>query len=154
MRRGLLLLAAAMVWSLGSAQNASAAKPADGSVRPALLNKDFRELDSDHNGFLSIEEVFGRKPQKGSAQRKAFDQADRDGNDWLSAAEFEQLRRIVAQGLSNSNRPKQAGKKGAGAKQGGPKQAGKKRGGAGKPAAKGRARQDGRKHAAKKRRGR
>lgn len=61
-------------------------------------NKSFNELDEDHNNNLSDREIFGSKPKKGSMARKAFDKADRDRNDWITRAEFQELQRLAKTG--------------------------------------------------------
>jgi hypothetical protein len=96
------------------------------------VGKKFKDLDSDQNGFLSIEEIFGSMPKRGTMPRNVFEAADRDGNDWMNAQEFLLLQRILVAGpekvLGKNGGKKPAAKKGA-AKKPAAKKGGNKKGG-------------------------
>jgi hypothetical protein len=70
--------------------------------------KTFAELDKDDNGFLSMEEIYGAIPKRGHPARNAFERADRDGNDWLTAQEYSLLARMGF--TAPAKKPGQAGK--------------------------------------------
>jgi len=134
----------------GQAKGKDAAKPAPKKkpAGPPLENpvgRNFKDLDKDKNGFLSIEEIFGRLPQRGSPQRDSFEAADRDGNDWMNAQEFILLQRILVAG-PRKVLPQKGGKKPAA------KKPAAKKPGAKKPPAKKAPRKKGRKARGKKRR--
>ncbi len=117
--RRILLVVVAIglaAWSAGHAlaadknDGAKKGKDADGEKVP---NKSFDALDADGNGNLSMHEIFGKIPKRGTAGRDAFEKADLDHNDWITRAEFQNLQRIAKNGGSGG---KKGGKKGGRAK--------------------------------------